>query len=175
RVTHPLQRRPCTHRRAWLIGFAILAALPMVLGAILKPTGSEDIVAFEFAGSVDRATEIVCYWQAAGHIGAAKAIMVLDIVYPFIYALAIAGACVGAAAAWSRGRMASLGIAMAWVATSAIAFDYLENVGLAISLWDTPASPWPQISAVAAVFKFTAIGLPLLYVLTWPVASRAKS
>jgi hypothetical protein len=60
---------------------------------------------------------------------------------------------------------------MAWVATAAIGFDYVENLGLGISLWDEPASPWPQIAWVAAVLKFTGIYSSLLYALSGVIAA----
>jgi hypothetical protein len=59
---------------------------------------------------------------------------------------------------------------MAWVAFAAAVFDYVENLGLGISLWDEPASPWPQVALVAAVLKFAAIWLTLLYALTGALA-----
>ena len=55
---------------------------------------------------------------------------------------------------------------MAWVAFAAAGFDYVENLGLGISLWDEPATPWPQLSFVAAVLKFAAIYTALLYALS---------
>ena len=45
-------------------------------------------------------------------------------------------------------------------------FDYVENLGLGISLWGDPASPWPQVAFVAALLKFAAIYSALLYALS---------
>ena len=60
---------------------------------------------------------------------------------------------------------------MAWVAFAAAGFDYVENLGLGVSLWDEPAPPWPQVAFAAAVLKFAAIGLALLYALSGIVAA----
>jgi hypothetical protein len=90
----------------------------------------------------------------------AKKIQVFDLVYPLIYSAALAGGCVAAAGAWRRAgrpRLAAATILLAWVAFAAAGFDYVENLGLAISLWDEPMSPWPQISFVAAILKFAGI------------------
>jgi hypothetical protein len=181
-ASHPFQRWPHSHRRLALICVSIVALLPMLLGTVAKPLhedepGGESIVAFEFAGSVDRATEIKQTWQSEGVLGDAKAIQVFDMVYPLIYAAALAGLCIAAAGAWERlGRMSlkALGIALAWVAFAAAAFDYVENLGLAISLWGAPASPWPQLSAAAATLKFAAIALCVLYALSGLVALMAS-
>lgn len=172
---HPFTTWPRRHRTAWLVGLSVPSALFIVWATIAQPLGDEDIVAFEFARTVGRAEEILAAWRAEDVIGLAKAMQLADIVYPFVYAFAIAGGCVGAAAAWARAgsdRMAQLANTLAWVATSAIVFDYVENLGLAVSLWGEPAAPWPQVAFVAAVLKFTAIAAGLAGVLSWPVAAR---
>jgi hypothetical protein len=134
----------------------------------------ESIVDFELAGSVDRAEEVIAAWRDEGVIDDAKAIQVFDLAYPLIYSAALAGICVAAAEAWwrrGRPRWARIGIAMAWVAFVAAAFDYVENLGLGISLWDEPMTPWPQVAMVAALVKFAGIYTSLLYGLTGLVAT----
>lgn len=178
-LTHPLQRWPRNHRRLAFACVAVVALLPLVLGPVLHPLhedkpGGKDIVAFEVAGSVNRAQEILTTWRAEGVIDAAKTTQILDIFYPFIYAAALAGGCIATAGAWrrlGRERIAQAGIAMAWVASAAALFDYVENLGLDISLWGHPASPWPELSHVAALLKFGAIDLTLAYGLSGAVAA----
>ena len=63
---------------------------------------------------------------------------------------------------------------MAWVAFVAAGFDYVENLGLGISLWDEPMSPWPQVALVAALCKFAGIYASLLYGLTGVVAALRR-
>jgi len=178
RLTHPFERRP-RRRRRLLLGCLIAAAvLPLVLTAVSHPLnedepGGRSIVDFELAGSVSEAEEVLAVWRAEDVVDDAKAIQIFDLVYPLIYAAALAGACIAAAGAWRRaGRtgLAALGVAMAWVAFAAAGFDYVENLGLDISLWDEPASPWPQISLVAAVLKFALSTAALLYALSGLVA-----
>jgi hypothetical protein len=177
-VTHPFERWPRKRRRLALIVVACAAILPLVLGSITTPLaedepGGRSIIDFEFAGSVDEANEILATWRSAGVIDDAKAIQLFDILFPLIYASALAGACVAAAGAWQavgRTRFARAGIAAAWIAFAAAVFDYVENVGLAVSLWDEPASPWPQIAFVAAVLKFAASYTALAYALTGVIA-----
>src|SRR4051812_29996651 len=174
---HPFETWPRKRRRLALILITVAAVLPTLLGAITKPlhedaTG-ESIVDFELAGSVDRANDILDAWEHEDVIDDAKAIQVFDLVYPLIYSFALAGLCVAAAGAWRRRGQVGwgrIGIAMAWVAFAAAAFDYLENVGLMISLWDEPHSPWPQISKAAAIVKFALIYAALAYALTGIVA-----
>jgi hypothetical protein len=178
-VTHPFERWPHRRRRLALVAVAIAALLPLVLGSLTTPLaedepGGRSIIDFELAGSVDEAKEILATWRAAGVIDDAKAIQLFDIVFPLIYASALAGACVAAAGAWraaGRPRFGQVGIAAAWSAFAAAIFDYVENVGLAVSLWDEPTSPWPQISYVAAVLKFATSYAALAYALTGIIGS----
>jgi hypothetical protein len=150
-----------------------------VLGAIVKPLhedapGGKSIVDFELAGSVEQAKEILATWRAEGVLDDAKAIQTFDLIYPLIYAAALSGGCLAAAGAWARAgrpRVATAGVPMAWVAFGAAGFDYIENLGLGVSLWDEPATPWPQLAIVAAVLKFTATGLSLLYALSGGIAA----
>ena len=177
-MRHPLERWPAHHRRQALIGVCVVTLAITVAGAIDQPLGDRDIVDFELAGSVGEAKEILATWRAEGVIGEAKAIQLFDLVYPLIYSSALAGLCLAAAGAWrrlGRPRAAALGTAMAWAALAAAGFDYVENVGLAVSLWHEPASPWPQVSAVAASLKFAAIAAALLYALSGPVAAARRA
>jgi hypothetical protein len=176
---HPLQRWPKNRRGLVLACAAVVAVLPVVLGQVVHPLhedkpGGESIVDFELAGSVDRANEILATWKDEGVVDDAKQIQLFDLIYPLIYAAALAGGCLAAAGAWARtgrARLAAAGITMAWIASAAAGFDYVENLGLGISLWDEPAAPWPQISFVAAVLKFAAIYASLLYALSGAIGA----
>jgi hypothetical protein len=183
-LRHPFERWPRTRRRLALVTVICAAILPLVSSSVTTPLaenepGGRSIVDFELAGSVDETKEILATWQSAGVLDDAKSIQLFDIVFPLIYCSALAGACVAAAGAWRRaGRpsLVKLGIAMAWTAFAAAVFDYVENIGLAVSLWGHPASPWPQLSFVAGVLKFATSGAAFLYALTglaaWLLARR---
>ena len=174
---HPFERRPRRHRRLALVCVTVAALLPARGGLVVNPLHEDEtgdgIVQFELAGSVDRAEEILATWRGEGVVDDAKAIQTFDLVYPLIYAAAVAGLCVAAAGTWrrrGRERAARVGIAMAWVAFAAAGFDYVENLGLGLSLWDEPASPWPELAWLAAVAKFACIYASLLYALSGVIA-----
>ena len=177
-MTHPFESWPRKHRRLALIAVIVAAILPLALSSATTPLaedepGGRTIIDFELAGSVDETEEILATWRAQGVIDNAKEVQLFDLVYPLIYASALAGVCVAAAGAWRRTRRPSLarvGIAMAWVAFAAAVFDYIENLGLAVSLWGDPASPWPQLAWAAAILKFTCSTAALLFGLTGAVA-----
>ncbi|MGI8728141.1 MAG: hypothetical protein ACR2K6_10755 [Solirubrobacterales bacterium] len=172
--SHPLQRWPHSNRAVWLVAALVAAVLPLVASPIFTPLnegepGGASIVDFEFAGSVERAEEIIGIWEAEDVVGTAKAIQLFDLIYPLVYAAAFAGLALAVGRLWAaagRPRLAEFAPAAAWAVTAAAGFDYIENLGLAVSLWGDPAAPWPQIAYVAAVIKFAGIYLALAYALS---------
>lgn len=171
---HPFTTWPRRHRTAALIAVGVPSLIGLIGLSVIRPLGEETLGAFEFARTVPRAEEILATWRAEDVIGVAKALQLADLVFPFVFFFALAGACVGAAGAWARAgreRLAAAANALAWVATAAIAFDYLENLGIAVSLWGEPASPWPQIAFVGALLKTLAGLAGFVGALSWPVAA----
>lgn len=178
---HPFERWPRRHRSPslWIVG--VLALLPMVVMFLVTPLsedepGGENILSFEFASSAERAREILATWRAAGVLETAKIVQLLDFGYPVVYGAALAGCCIAAGhamrnAGWAR--IAAASAAMAWVAFAAAGFDYIENIGLDISLWYRPVDPWPLISSVAAGLKFLGVGATIVYALCG-LAARVK-
>lgn len=63
------------------------------------------------------------------------------------------------------------GIAIAWAATAAAAFDWVEDIALAVILLDGPASPWPQIALAASIPKFAGTGAGLIYAIAGGLGS----
>jgi hypothetical protein len=182
RSTHPLERWPTRHRRLAAILVIAVALAPSIASPIVEPlhegeTG-EGIVQFEFAGSVDRAQEILDTWRAEGVLDQAAFIQGVDLLYPLIYGAALVAGCVAAAGAWRRAgrpRVADACVVVAWIAPAAVLFDYVENLGLTVSLLGEPASPWPQLAFAAAALKFATIALALLFALSGFVALAVRS
>jgi hypothetical protein len=139
-----------------------------LLDGPLRESG-DGTVAFEVAGSAGRAGEIVNHWRAEDLLVNAAFIDGLDFLFALLYTAAIAGGCVAAAGVWrNRGgaRLAAAGIGIAWAASAAAAFDWAENVALAVILLDGPTSPWPALALGAAIPKFAGAWAGLLYALS---------
>jgi hypothetical protein len=97
-----------------------------------------------------------------------------DIVYPVVYAAALAGCALAAGHALRHAgaeRMAGVAPTIAWVAFAAAAFDYVENIGLTIALWHRPVEPWPLVSSVTAALKFFCIAVAIGYAVCGLAAS----
>ncbi len=171
-MTHPFERWPRTgRRRALVLVIAAAIAMQVVLALLDGPLrdSGDGTVAFEVAGSAERAGEIVDNWRAEDLLANAAFIDGLDFLFALLYTAAIAGGCVAAAGVWrSRGRtrLAAAGIGIAWAASAAAAFDWTENVALAVILLDEPTSPWPAIALGAAIPKFAGAWAGLLYALS---------
>jgi hypothetical protein len=170
-LRHPFERWPRTGRRRALL-FLIATAIAMQVGLTLLDgplrESGDGTVDFEVAGSTERAGQIVDNWRAHDLLANAAFIDGVDFLFALLYTAAIAGGCVAAAGAWrSRGRrrLAAVGIGLAWAATAAAAFDWTENVALAVSLLDGPTSPWPSLALGAAIPKFAGAWAGLLYAL----------
>jgi hypothetical protein len=178
-TSHPFERWPRQHRKLMLWVVSLLAALPIPLMSVLAPLrenepGGHDIVSFELAGSVARADEILATWHAVGVEQTAKYVQLADMVYPVLYAAALAGCAIAAGHALRRAGADRIAVAapfIAWVAFAAAAFDYVENVGLDIALWHRPIEPWPLVSGVAAALKFVCIAVTIVYALGGLAAS----
>lgn len=171
-MSHPFEQWPRTARTQALLAL-ITAAITMfvvlaLLDSPLRATDEGGTVSLEVAGSSHRANEIKESWRAEGLLDNGAFIDGLDFLYAPLYAGALAGACVAAAGTFRRlgsRRLAGAGIAIAWLASAVAAFDWAENVALAVVLLDEPTSPWPAIALAAAVPKFAGTWAALLYAL----------
>ena len=145
-----------------------------LLDGPLRDTG-DGTVDFEVAASPHRAQEIVSGWRGADVLQNAAFIDGLDFLFALLYTSAIAGGCVAAALAWRRRvrpRLAAVGIAIAWAASAAAAFDWTENIALGVMLLDEPSAPWPGIALAAAIPKFAGAWAGLLYAVLAGTAAR---
>jgi hypothetical protein len=159
-----------TRRRA-LIGLAIVVvALMVVLGLLDQPmrdSGGPGIIGFEFAGSEERASEILADWGDRGR-DAARASLWID--YPYLLAygafLVLAAAATRDLAA-SRGwrRMAAAGLAAIPLAAAGASFDAIEDVGLLLALDGHGGDLAPLLATVCASLKFALLALVIAYLL----------
>jgi hypothetical protein len=168
-MSHPFETWPSSGRRPLLIA-SIGAAITMLLilsllDAPLRDAG-DGIIPLETAGSVAAATRITDPWRASGVLENAAFGLGLDFLFAPLYAAALAGASVAAAAAFRRrGRvgLARAGSVVAWLATAAALFDWIENAALAVILLDEVEDPWPAVALAAAIPKFAGVFVALIY------------
>jgi hypothetical protein len=158
-----------------LVLMAVMGVLGLPLNTGAAPQG---IFSFEFAGTVEKATEILASWKAQEVLPYAAFIQGLDFLFLVVYSTTLALGCVWAKRViCERGwPLVSPGVPLAWGQWLAAGFDAVENVALGALLFGRPAAPWPQVAWGCAAVKFTLIFLGAVYLFYGlAVSSRATS
>jgi hypothetical protein len=159
-----------TRKRALILLGAVTLALFVVLASLdmkMSDTGGPGIVGFEFAGSEEKAAEILSDWGDQGH-DAARDSLRLDFVYLLAYgAFLVLAASATRDLAAERGwrRMAAFGVAAPAMAAAGAAFDAIEDVGLLLALDGHGGDLAPGLAAVCASLKFLLTGAVIVYLL----------
>lgn len=159
-----------SRRRAlWLLGIATLAlfVVLVLLDGRMQDEGGHGIIAFELAGSEERAQEILADWGPDGR-NAAMWSLWLDYLYLALYGaflwLAIRAVRDGALRrGWTR--FARPGGAIAWLAVAGAAFDAVEDAFLLLALGSHGGAAAPLLGTVFASLKFACLNVALLYLL----------
>lgn len=159
-----------TRRRALIASAIAAVAIGIVLEVLdtrMMDAGGPGIVGFEFAGTQDRAAEILADWGDSG-TDAAKASLWIDYAYIVAYGTFLV------LAAWAtrdlaeqRGwtRMAAFGVAVIPFAAAAAAFDAIEDVGLLLAVDGHGGDVAPRFAQVCASLKFLLIGVTIAYLI----------
>lgn len=153
----------------WLAG-AVMVALGVVLlrlDARMREAGGPGIVGFEFAGSEDRAREILADWGTDGH-DAARLSLWLDYAYLAAYGafFALAVAAVRDMArrrGWSR--LAAIGGPVIVLPIAAAVLDAIENVNLLLALGKHGGSVAPLLATILASGKFLLFAATVAYII----------
>lgn len=166
-------------RKQWLIllGIAMVALtiVPVfVFEKRLEHTGGPGILAFEFAATKARASQILAEWGPKGsHI--ARLSLIVDYAYMISYGgfFTLAGLATRDLAR-TRGwrRLARTGMVVPLFATAAALFDATENVFLLLVLEGHGGAHAPLIATICSSIKFTLITIAIAYVV-WGLVWRA--
>lgn len=142
----------------------MLFILTWVGQPLITPVAPNGIISYEFAGSSNRAREILNSWGEAGRLHAAFSLG-LDFLFIIAYVTAISLACLWAGDLLRKHSLplSGLGLALAWSVCLAGVLDGIENIGLIVILLANGSSPWPQLAAACAAVKFLLILLALFY------------
>ncbi len=163
---------------------ALSAIMQVINQPLITPAAPAGIVSLELAGTPQRAWPMVSSWEAPSGLGfasfdTANALLAaafglgLDYLFMPSYAVTLALG-VMLAAGRRRGWLSEAGAWVGWLALAAAGFDAVENIGL----WNVlqlraGSSPWPEIAAACAWFKFAFIGIGILYAVAGGLRPRA--
>jgi hypothetical protein len=170
---HPLEVL-LPSRAARMISVIILAIATVWIAWIMQRLvrGVEPgILAFEFATTPSRASQIIAQWGIGGEARILAQIG-LDNWWLPVYSTTLALLCIMSAARLPGSRWAALGRALAWSIWLAAVFDRLENLALVQSIEHGPTWLRTIAATTLATLKFTIIAACLLYILTSPFSHR---
>jgi hypothetical protein len=159
-----------TRKRALIASAAAsiaIGAVLIVLDARMMDAGGPGIIGFEFAGSEERAAEILADWGEDG-TDAAKASLWLDFAYILAYGtFLVLAAWATRDLAESRGwrRLAAFGTAVVPFAAAAAAFDAIEDVGLLLAVDRQGGDLAPRLAQICAAIKFALLAVTIAYLL----------
>jgi hypothetical protein len=164
-------------RKQLLIAFGIaMVAFDIVLLVLdqhLEGTGGPSILGLEFAGSEQRATQIMAEWGAHGRY-LARLSLWIDFGFMVSYGTFFTLAAL-ATRDFARERglrmLAVVGVVTPFFAAAAALFDTAENIAWLLVLGGRGGSVAPPFATACASLKFLLIGLAIVYVL-WGLVVR---
>jgi hypothetical protein len=169
------------NRKQWLIllGVAMVALtiVPFfVFEKRLEHTGGPGILAFEFAATKARASQILAEWGPKGR-HTARLSLIVDYAYMLSYGgfFTLAGlATRDLARTRDWRRLAAAGTIIPFFAVVAAMFDATENVFLLLVLEGHGGEHAPLIATICSSIKFTLITIAIAYVV-WGLVWRAAT
>jgi len=168
--THPFTWVPVKiHKKVFIIllitSIAVMTGLQVLDVPLKTEAAPSGIVSFEFAGSQEKARQIVDSWSSAARISAGMSLG-LDYLFLLAYAGAIGLGCVLAAHKLSQQQyvLASVGVLVAWGQLGAAFLDAVENYGLIHVLLGSETELWPVLAFWCAISKFTLVAVGLAYI-----------
>ncbi len=168
-------------RKQWLILLGIaMVALTIVPFVVfekrLEHAGGPGILAFEFAATKARASQILAEWGPKGR-HTARLSLIVDYAYMVSYGgfFTLAGlATRDLARTRNWRRLATAGTIVPFFATAAATFDATENVFLLLVLGGHGGEHAPLIATICSSIKFTLITIAIAYVV-WGLVWRAAT
>lgn len=156
-------------RKQWLIvlgtATVVLTIVGMLLERPMEHAGGPGILAFEFAATKARVSQILHEWGPSGR-HAARVGLIVDYAYMVSYGgfFLLAGLATRDLAircGWSR--LAAAGRVVPFFAVIAACFDAVENVFLLIALDGSGGNTAPLIATVCSSIKWVLITLAIIY------------
>jgi len=168
-MKHPLMSAPFGNNKSifwalFLFTLAVMFCMNLVGKPLMTTAAPYGIISYELAGSVEKAQLIIDSWDQDARQYAAFSLG-FDYLFMVLYSTTIALACLWGGQVLQARNMPSIfmGILLAWGLWLAAILDGIENIALSLSLFNTPAAPWPQVAQITAMLKFLLIFLGLIF------------
>jgi hypothetical protein len=157
------KRRRCTTAIASALTVLLLVALAAIGAPLVGPESPFGIVSLQFVADHERAMAIVAGWGPQGRAVAVHH-LALDLVLPFAYATALAGAAnaLGERSSASRpGTDAALRL-VGRAAVGAAGSDLVENVAMLLTVTGRGGAASTAVTVTMAIAKSTLLVVALL-------------
>ena len=152
--------------RIFVVSVIVTLAWMILMGSLVKPLNSKEIVAFELAKTPEVATAILKEWQANDLIGNARKSIYLDFVFLVLYSLSIGIGCVMLPTFSGSGVLVRSGLVLSRIVPIASCCDVIENLAMLKTLSGSITSLSVTIAFWFAVIKFLIVALSLLFLLS---------
>lgn len=131
------------------------------------------IVSLELAGTKERTAGIIDTWTTEGALGSARKNILIDFLFIPFYVLLFYTLC-GSISVRHKGKVATLGVLLAFFSLIAGLFDVFENLLMLLSSFHV-FHPWTAgATAFFAGAKFTLLFFSLLYVVLFSLPLLMK-
>jgi hypothetical protein len=154
-------------KRFYVILFATLCW--MIVMRLFSPT---NIVEFEFAGTVQKATEIIDVWGDKG-VELARTSTYLDFIFLLLYSASISLGCKVASTYSKNQLLIKIGITLSWIVWLAGMSDVIENISMLNTLNEINQATISLAYYFAAI-KFSMVAVGLLFIISSSLIGLAK-
>lgn len=159
---------PCMNKsRFWFLTVATIAWM-----FVMRPFTPGNIVAFEFARTVENATQILAEWGSEG-IAMAKLSLNLDFIFLVLYSWAISLGCRVAANFSKAPTLISIGNVLSKIIWIAGLCDLVENVCLILVIRQVNETLL-EVAFWMAATKFALVGVALLFMMMAAIIGITK-
>jgi hypothetical protein len=144
--------------------FIIVLILTILWMVVMRISSPDNIVAFEFAGTVDKAREIIQAWGTGG-VEQARLGTYLDFIFLLLYSASISMGCRMAVNFSKVNWLIKIGNTLTPVIWLAGVCDAIENIALLNTLQKVTQST-VTVAFYSAAIKFTIVSVGLLFIFT---------
>lgn len=153
---------PMKKKTTWLI---FLALLNLIVIATMQSFGSSlepySIIAFEFAGSVEKSNQIVSTWSRNGVLDSVYFLIGFDYLFMVTYSAFLWLACAILAPVFT-GTLSKVFLGLSFIQPIAALFDAIENLALYKIIAGSGDHLWPFLAVLCAVPKFAMVASAVL-------------
>jgi hypothetical protein len=161
---------------ALLLALLAASAWMSALGRpLVTPASPSGIIAFELAGTAERAAAILASWDDAARAAARTQTFWDFALYIPLYVVALSAWAAWGARRAGSARMSRIGVALAWAMPAAGVLDGIENVQLLAQLEAGADAGRAALAAACAALKFAIVLATVAYGLAAAATRAARS